>query len=51
MSWPILLGPDAPGGLGAVEMVAEPVSAAAYFTDVLGHDVPIGSRSSSTTSA
>jgi Ethanolamine utilization protein EutJ (predicted chaperonin) len=30
-------------GLGRVRLVAEPVAAAAYFTQVLGRDVPIGS--------
>jgi len=30
-------------GLGAVRLVAEPVAAATYFTQVLGRDVPIGS--------
>jgi hypothetical protein len=30
-------------GLTGVQLVAEPVAAAAYFTSVLGHDVPIGS--------
>ena len=30
-------------GLGAVRLVAEPIAAATYFTQVLGRDVPIGS--------
>src|SRR5205085_9866923 len=30
-------------GLGQVRLVAEPVSAATYFAQVLGRDVPIGS--------
>jgi Ethanolamine utilization protein EutJ (predicted chaperonin) len=30
-------------GLGSVRLVAEPVAAATYFTQVLGRDVPIGS--------
>ncbi|GGM19323.1 Hsp70 family protein [Dactylosporangium sucinum] len=33
----------AAAGLGNVRMVPEPVAAAAYFTQVLGHDVPVGS--------
>jgi hypothetical protein len=30
-------------GLGGIRLVAEPVAAATYFTQVLGRDVPIGS--------
>ncbi|GAA0721276.1 Hsp70 family protein [Dactylosporangium roseum] len=33
----------AAAGLGRVRLVPEPVAAAAYFTQVLGHEVPVGS--------
>jgi molecular chaperone DnaK len=39
----VLTDAAAAAGLGTVRLVAEPVAAATYFTQVLGRDVPIGS--------
>src|SRR6185369_16892409 len=38
----VLADAAATAGLGRVRLVPEPVAAAAYFTQVLGRDVPIG---------
>nr|BFE64690.1 hypothetical protein GCM10020063_092160 [Dactylosporangium thailandense] len=39
----VLADAAAAAGLGRVQLVAEPVAAAAYFTGVLDHKVPVGS--------